>query len=230
VLLGVTGALALACFVKVCSVVFLGAPRTQAASQAHECGWPMRGAMLVLAGGCVAIGLAPIFFWPALARAIGAWCPAWSNPEEPAPLCTLGWVHVALAVAAAVAAWWLWRKVSRRGLNRALTWDCGYALPTARMQYTAGSFAGIITEWFAWILQPERHEHRAEDVFPAQASFEEHTPETVLERVVYPVSRVVMQISATARRLQHGRLQAYLLYLVIGLAVLAGLVLIGGGQ
>jgi hydrogenase-4 component B len=230
VLLGVTGALALACFVKVCGVVFLGAPRTPAAAHAHECGWPMRWAMIVLAGGCVAIGLAPIFFWPALARAIGAWCPGWSGAEVPAPLAELGWIHVALAVTAVVAAWWLWRKLKHRGLNRALTWDCGYALPTARMQYTAGSFAGIITEWFAWILQPERHELRTEEVFPAHASFEEHTPETVLEHVVQPVSRVVMQISATARCLQHGRLQAYLLYLVIGLAALAGLVLIGGGQ
>ena len=31
-----------------------------------------------------------------------------------------------------------------------------------------------------------------------------------------------------ARRLQHGRVQAYLLYLLIGLAALAGLVLWGG--
>ena len=230
VMLGVTGALALACFVKVCGIVFLGAPRTSAASHAHECGRPMRGSMIVLAGACVAIGLAPVFFWPALARAIGAWCPAWNSAEAPAPLFELAWAHVALAILASVAAWWLWRKVTRRGLSRALTWDCGYALPTARMQYTAGSFAGIITEWFAWILCPVRHEHRPEEIFPTHASFEEHTPETVLEHVIAPVGGVVMQASSVARRLQHGRLQAYLLYLVIGLAVLAGLVLTGGGQ
>jgi hydrogenase-4 component B len=230
VMLGVTGALALACFVKVCGVVFLGAPRTVAASRAHECGRPMRLAMVVLAGACVAIGLAPVFFWSALAPAIGTWCLAWNNAEVPAPLAALGWAHVLLAVIAVIAVGWLWRKVTRRGLNRALTWDCGYALPTARMQYTAGSFAGIITEWFGWILRPERHEHRPEEIFPSLASFEEHTPETVLERVVHPIGGVVMQVSAAARRLQHGRLQAYLLYLVIGLAVLAGLVLTGGGQ
>jgi hydrogenase-4 component B len=230
VLLGVTGALALACFVKVCGVVFLGAPRTTAAAEAHECGWRMRGAMLTLAGGCVAIGLAPILFWPALARAIGGWCPSWASPEPPAPLASLGWIDVVLAVVAAMAAGWLWRKIKHHGVKRALTWDCGYAEPTARMQYTAGSFAGIITEWFGWILRPERHEERGEDVFPAGASLVQHTPETVLERVIHPVGWVVMQVSTAARRLQHGRLQAYLLYLVIGLAVLAGLVLTGGGQ
>ena len=26
--------------------------------------------------------------------------------------------------------------------------------------------AGIITEWFAWILRPVRHEHRPENTFP----------------------------------------------------------------
>src|SRR6185295_17155857 len=60
VLLGLTGALALACFVKVCGVVFLGAPRSEAALAARESGPCMRGAMLALGAACVAIGLAPI--------------------------------------------------------------------------------------------------------------------------------------------------------------------------
>jgi len=48
--------------------------------------------------------------------------------------------------------------------------------------------------------------------------------------VVFPTNRVFMLVSAAARRLQHGHLQAYLLYLVIGLAALAALIFIGGGQ
>jgi len=228
ILLGVTGALALACFVKVCGVVFLGAPRSAAAKHAHECGPAMRGAMLVLAGACVATGLAPVLFWPALARAVGAWNPAWAGVATPAPLFVLSAAQVTLAVLAAGAAWWLWHRVQRGGLVRAPTWDCGYVAPTARMQYTAGSFAGIITEWFAWILRPVRHEHRPLETFPTAASFAEHTPETVLEHVVEPAGGVVMQLSLATRRLQHGRLQSYLLYLVIGLAALAIIVMTGG--
>ncbi|MFA6546090.1 MAG: proton-conducting transporter membrane subunit [Limisphaerales bacterium] len=228
--LGVTGALALACFIKVCGVVFLGAPRSPAAAHAHECGAAMRGAMLALGGTCVAIGIAPVLFWPAVMRAVGAWHPAWLNLEAPAPLVALGLIHLALAVFGVMAAWWLWQRVRGRGRSYGLTWDCGYATPTARMQYTAGSFASIITEWFAWILRPARHEHRPEVLLPAGASFAEHTPETVLEQVVEPLGDIVLQTSTATRRLQHGRVQSYLLYLLIGLAALAALVLIGGGE
>ena len=230
VLLAMTGALALACFVKVCGVVFLGLPRTEAAKHAHECGWLMRTPMLALAAACAAIGLAPVFFWPAIARAAAAWQPDPAGLNAPAPIVTLGACNAAFAILAALAAVALWRRVNHNGLSRAVTWDCGYAAPTARMQYTAGSFAGIITGWFAWILRPERHAHLPQGLFPNRASYAEHTPETVLEKVVEPAGGSVMAVARAARRLQHGRLQFYILYLVLGLAALALLVWMGGGR
>ena len=228
IFLGVTGALALACFVKVCGVVFLGAPRSERAVRAHECGPAMRGAMIALAAACVGIGLAPAFFWPSIARAVGAWQPAWAGTHTPAPLGILGLSNTVLATLCLLAAWGLWRLAKRQGMVRALTWDCAFAAPSARMQYTAGSFAGILTEWFAWILRPVRHGHLTERLFPKEAVWEEHTPETVLEHVVQPAGGVVMQLAMAARRVQHGTVQAYLLYVLIGLAVLAALALAGG--
>jgi hydrogenase-4 component B len=230
VLLAMTGALALACFIKACGVVFLGAARTNASARAHECGPMMRGPMLALAGSCVAIGLAPLVFWPAVARAASAWNPAWAGLEAPPSLGTIGVANVALTVIAIAAVSLLWRRTRKNGLRRALTWDCGYAAPSARMQYTAGSFAGIITEWFAWILRPLRHRQIPDGAFPADASFEEHTPETVLEQLIEPAGAGALQVAMVARRLQHGRLQAYLLYIVLGLAALAAVVLFGGGR
>jgi hydrogenase-4 component B len=223
VLLAMAGAMALACFSKVCGIVFLGAPRSEAAARARECGPLMRGPMLALAGACVAIGLAPVLFWPAMARAASAWNPAWSGLGSPVSLAALGAFHVSLLGVGALAGYLLWRRVRQNGLRRAPTWDCGYAAPTARMQYTAGSFAATVTGWFAWILDPQRHERRPDGPFPARASFEEHTPETVLERVIEPAGAAFLWMAAAARRLQHGRLQSYLLYLVVGLAALAAL-------
>jgi len=100
--------------------------------------------------------------------------------------------------------------------------------PTARMQYTSGSFAGLASGWFVWLLRPERIMQRPRGPLPASASRIERIPETVLERVITPAGEVIMRASAIARRLQHGRLQAYILYVVAGLLAVGILVLLGG--
>jgi hydrogenase-4 component B len=230
VFLGATGALALACFIKVCGVVFLGAPRSRAAQSARECSPAMRAPMLLLGGACVAIGLGPVFFWPALARALESWQPAWTGAPAPQALPTLGAANATLAIGATTAALWLGQRVARRGPRRMPTWDCGYAAPSARMQYTAGSFAGIVTEWFAWILRPVRHELAPDGALPRDAACEIRTPETVLERLIEPLGALTLRLAAATRRLQHGRLQAYLGYLLVGLAALAAAVLLGESQ
>ncbi len=230
IILAMTGALALASFAKAGAMIFLGAARTQAATKAHECGNWMRGPMLALACLCITIALSPVLFWPVLARAVEAWNPAWIAATAPAPLFTLGSVHVALALLLLIAAAGLWWKSHANGMRRGLTWDCGYAAPTARMQYTSGSFGGIAAGWFSWILQPQRKLRRPRGHFPSHAIRLERTPETVLERIITPASVVILQFSTAVRRLQHGRLQFYIVYLLAGLLALGILVLLGGTQ
>ena len=150
--------------------------------------------------------------------------------EAPGALVTLGPVHAGLAILIIAAATWLWRKAHATGMARSLTWDCGYAAPAARMQYTSGSFGGIFSAWFRWILQPERRMRRPRGVFPTEAIRLERVPEAVLERVIGPVGDVIMVVSTSVRRLQHGRLQFYILYVVGGLVALGGLVIFGGTQ
>lgn len=225
-LLGLTGALALACFTKVCGVVFLGAPRSVQAERAHESDWRMLGPMLLLAAACVAIGLGPVLFWPAIASVSAAWRPSWAGTDAPVPLATLSQAHVLIAVLVSTAVWWLLRRARRARL--AVTWDCGYAAPTARMQYSAGSFASTITGWFGFVLRPRRHVDLPPEPMPVMARRSEHTPETVLEYVVTPVSAAVLRLASAARRLQHGGVHSYLLYLVLGIGGLATIVLLGG--
>ena len=66
--------------------------------------------------------------------------------------------------------------------------------------------------------------------FPAEALRLERIPETVLERIIGPVSVAIMQVSTAVRRLQHGRSQFYILYVVAGLIALGVLVILGGAQ
>ena len=228
--LGTSGAIALASFVKAGATVFLGAPRGQRAAQAHESGWTMRGAMSVLAALCVLLALAPTLVWPALARASAAWHPAWQAMPVPAPLQAIGGAQLMLAVLLIAAGTYAWQRMRHGTVRRALTWDCGYAAPTARMQYSSGSFSGIIAGWSRWILRPQLVLRRPRGLLPSKAFRLERTPETVLDGVIAPISGLIMQTADGARRLQHGSLQAYILYVVVGLVALGAMVIGAGAQ
>jgi hydrogenase-4 component B len=220
ILLAVTGALALACFVKVCGVVFLGAPRTKCAQNARECDAGMRAGMAILAAGCLAVGLAPALIWPSLLRVAQAWMRIGPVQGVPNHLEPLGVAHplLALAILALCAAA---LAMLRGRCRRAVTWDCGYSAPSARMQYSAGSFAGIITAWFAWILRPVVRADLPVAIFPASSAINCHTPETVLESVICPTGNRVLRVADFVRAFQHGRVQSYLIYLCAALLILA---------
>ncbi len=234
-----TGALAVACFVKVFGVVFLGEPRTQAAREAHESSWLMLAPMGMLAIACATVGLAPGLFAPALDRAVGAWAGWPLAGESAAPglaaLVPLGWIP---ASAAALLAGVLLlvlpvMAVCRRARKRQAalpTWDCGYAASSPRLQYTASSFAEIVTSRFAWALRPKTHEPRIDRLFPAPASFHSHVDDTVLDTVVRPAGRFALLVSAWFRSLPGGQLQRYIIYILVVLVPLLIWALAGGGR
>ncbi len=105
-----------------------------------------------------------------------------------------------------------------RGIRHApitVTWDCGYAAPSPRMQYTSSSFAETLVKLFGWALQPKVHWPKIEGLFPPHTDFESHVEDTVLEKGVWPATRAVTWLFSWARYLQSGSLQAYLMYILV---------------
>ncbi|MCU0916146.1 MAG: hydrogenase [Planctomycetes bacterium] len=100
------------------------------------------------------------------------------------------------------------------------TWDCGYARPTARMQYTASSFAQPLTDLFRLVLGTRKHGGVPEGFFPPPATFETHTPDTAREHLFAPLLRLIDRSLAPLRRVQRGRIHEYLLYIAIVLVLL----------
>ncbi len=225
--LATAGAVALAAFAKASSVAFLGAPRSDAAHNAHECGPLMRGPMLAIAALCILLAFLPSLLWPALMRAASDWNPALTAVALPAAMPALALIQATLAAIAAVAVLLLVSRATKTGVRRGPTWDCGFAAPTPRIQYTGGSFSGIVEGWFGWLLQPQRFASDPRGTLPTSSVRVARIPETVLERIVGPVAAFVTGASAIARRLQHGRLQAYLLYILAGVFLVGITVFLG---
>jgi hydrogenase-4 component B len=105
------------------------------------------------------------------------------------------------------------------------TWDCGYADPTARMQYTATSFAGPLTGELHAVLLPDQHlphlrdaadaAARADRLFPASAAFSDHPRDPVLDRLLQPIGRAGAWCCLRLRVVHPGWIHLYLLYLAV---------------
>jgi len=219
-LLAVVGALALACFVKVSGVVFLGSPRTAAAENAREAPLSMKIPMLATAACCLFIGLAPPLIGPPLDAALAP--PLEGGAPHPlvssvVPLGSLSLLALVLLAGVLVLSALLLRR--RRGV---LTWDGGYAKPTRRMQYSASSLAQSIVGLFAWVLRPEEHTRAVQRPFPPSASWRSHVSELVLDRVLVPWARRWGKFAAWFRRLQQGLTQNYVAYILAALLALLG--------
>ena len=102
-ILALIGALAVACFVKVFTTVFLGTARSTHSDHARESTFAMIGPMVVLAACCLTIGLAPQGLPLVLDRSVKAWAPEISERLPPlaevAPLSSIGAIAVSLVLA-----------------------------------------------------------------------------------------------------------------------------------
>jgi len=214
--LALTGALALACFVKAFGAVFLGNPRTREAAEAGQAPASMRLAMVPLVLACVAIGVVPVALAPLLSRIVAiASGVSMSLVTTLAPLQRIA-APMAFVLAITVSA----LVIRLRRAPRTVTWDCGYARPTARMQYSSSSTARTLVAFFAWVMPPSVHAPGQLPLFPAEAALSTHMPDTVLDRGLLPALRRLQRIAGIAHYIQSGRVQLYLVYLGVTLLAL----------
>lgn len=223
--LALVGGLAVITFVKLYGMIFLGSPRTAAAAGSHEAGGLMIGAMLVLAVGCLIGGMAPLLLVKLVAPAV-SWYGG-SNGDlahqirqqvPVMPLTALNSLLVALILA--LSAGYLLR-LRKLPSSTGPTWGCGYLAPTPRMQYTGSSFSEMVVNLFGALVAPLRRRPALDMLFPpVGSSFCYAAAELVLDRVLTPIFSWIGWAFSYIRRLQHGQLHIYVLYIFATLFVL----------
>jgi hydrogenase-4 component B len=211
-------ALAAYVMVKFFGVIFLGQPRDPALHHAHEASWPERLGMLWLAAGCVLLGLFPALVIDWLAPVVqlltqhtlandGNWlmlAPISSKRASYAPLIFL------LVVTAVVVLTFLWvRRVYHGRVRRSDPWDCGYPEQNARMQDSAEGFGQPIRQIFDVFMRVERE---TPDPFDRSPRYRGDSRDKLWPLIYQPIARVTNWLSEQAGRLQHGRIQWYLIY------------------
>ncbi len=216
--LAMTGALAVACFVKLFGAVFLGAPRDERGNHQYQPPASMVIPMAVLALGCSCIGLFPMIASTSLDNAVKTWA---LLPGHTAPITTaapLKWMTVmglVFIVFVGIIVLALKKLMQTKIASKAGTWDCGYARPTARIQYTGSSLGQMLVGLFAFILWPKTTRPSTGRLFPDTAHFKSMVPDTFLDRLVMPLFGILGKYLPMLRVLQRGQTHLYVLYILV---------------
>jgi formate hydrogenlyase subunit 3/multisubunit Na+/H+ antiporter MnhD subunit len=224
--LALIGGLAALCFTKVVGTVFLGEPRTELVVATHCSGWLMVAPQIILAIGCLLVGLgapAIVTVLEPIAAGVARLGPASTTSVVEgviAPVSAAVWTTAGLFVVVLALAFLRRALLTGREVTRAGTWDCGYARPTARMQYSASSFAQPATGFFAAFLRPRATLTAPAGLFPRNAAFRTDTPDLCTEAIYLPATKTIGRIAGTLRWLQHGQIHIYIMYIAITLLAL----------
>lgn len=206
--------------VKFFGVVFLGQPREEALSEAHDAGGWERLGMLWLVAGCLLLGLLPIQFIavidPVTRQLTGAGlgttvaAGGWLLIPVEVERASYGPVIFLLGVAAgSVLAYLLVRWFYHGRSRRSPAWDCGFPWQTARMQDTAEGFGQPIRQIFEPFFRMERE---LPTPFDARPYYRVVVRDHFWHWIYLPLAGGVERLSRWIGLLQQGRIAVYLLY------------------
>ena len=219
-LIALVAALAGYTMVKFFGVVFLGRPRGDNLRQAHDARTWERLGMLLLAAGCVALGLAPVAFVQAIdpvtrllvgaglgpAVAQGAWllAPVGAGVASYGPAIFLIGVAASFLLAFALV-----RVFYHGRARRVPPWDCGYPWQSSRMQDSAEGFGQPIRQIFEPAFRMERE---LPSPFDSAPRYRVVVGDHFWHWLYLPVAAAVERAARLIGLLQRGRIAVYLLY------------------
>jgi hydrogenase-4 component B len=195
------GGLAVACFTKVFGVVFLGEARTDILKDCREPSRLLTVPMIAMAVLCLLIGVLPWAVWSAVLPAVSVISNGSAIADGRNVISSLNWISILFAALIILATLLLALRrllFRKKEVATTVTWDCGYAHPSPRMQYTAASFAEPIGTFF---------------------KFGEHVEDCAEARVFEPVFGRVGALLMYIRSKKKSTVQSYLALIFITLII-----------
>ena len=215
------GGLALLCFTKAFSIVFLGTPRTFIQDEIHETGFWQLFPMYMTVTLMIIIGFFPSFFINALQRPVNLFTHhivfnlTLIKVGAIDSLQVINWLFLGfiLFVLGIIV---LRKYVSRKkNINTGPTWGCGFSPADSKLQYTANSFVRTYSKLAKPLLDIEKDEVEVTEVFPSDKRYKTD-PHDKIERIfIDKPLKLINKATDLFLFLQNGHLQRYILYGII---------------
>ena len=215
------GGLAIICFTKAFSVVFLGNPRHEFHHEVTEVSQFQLLPLYFIVTFIVTIGLFPSLFLDLLIKPVQLFTGLrqlpfnsfHGNGIEVLSSVSMGSLYFILTILILLGI----RKLvlRKRAITISSTWGCGYTAPTAKIQYTGSSFSRTYSKLFAMIFLINKKEKNVQGVFPLYAHLETHIYDKTEKWLIdYPLGRLKYFLSRFLF-IQNGRLQTYVAYGIV---------------
>jgi formate hydrogenlyase subunit 3/multisubunit Na+/H+ antiporter MnhD subunit len=218
------GGLAILCFTKAFSIVFLGTSRSESPGDVQETGKMGLVPMYITALFMVIIGLFPYFFLNALQQPVNLFTSGMVfnlNLIQVGvidSLRTINWLFLGF-IFLVIAMLWLRKLITRkRILEKGPTWGCGYPAEANRFQYTANGFVRTYTKLARPALDIEKQDVEIPEVFPSEKHYETHPYDKMERFLIDRPLKFINRIIEAFLFLQNGHLQRYILYGIIFIA------------
>ena len=218
------GGLAILCFTKAFSIVFLGNPRDIQPEEINERGLWQLLPMYLTVSLMIAVGLFPSFFLEALQRPV--------NLYTHNTVFNLNLIKVGAIDSLQLVNWLFFGFIIfifglsglRKYLNRKKiiesgpTWGCGYSTASSKVQYTANSYVRSYSKLAKPLLDIEKKDVEIIKVFPDKKHYETDPYDRIERIFVDKPLKMINRISDIFLFLQNGHLQRYILYGIIFIA------------
>lgn len=220
------GGLALICFTKAFGIIFLGTPREKIEDK-PSAETPLSVIPLyVIATAILCIGVMPFLLANPLVQSIQLF-----QAENrglagllTAPiidtLTSIGWYSMGFIALALLLVGIRYYVTRNRALSDSETWGCGYSGDTSKMQYTASSYIRTFRKLAEPALSVEREKKEPDGLYPDEVGQVTH-PGDKMER--WLIDKPLGWYQALLNRfafLQNGKIQAYILYGVVFVALI----------
>lgn len=211
-MLALTSALAVACFIKAFSTVFLAMPRSKAAEGATEVPKAMLIGPAVLAALCILLG---VFSSQLLATAkLSILTP------NLLPISIIMLVFIGLTIVTI-------RLTRKNGVRNSETWGCGQISQNSKMEYTASGFSEPLLTVFRPIYRTDKISRRRfsdeNGTIFKDGEADIRTFKLFEERIYMPIAAAIRRFSEKVANIQDVDLDAHMLYAFIAVILLLGL-------
>ncbi|HEY8688164.1 MAG TPA: proton-conducting transporter membrane subunit [Chitinophagaceae bacterium] len=218
--LALTGGISMLTFTKSFGTMFLGNPRTHLHQQPVEVSLGMRLPQYFILIIMLSIGMFPQFYFSVVNEIVLRFIPAASSAGNLIPsslissISSIGKFSM-LFILLLILIYVVRKSFSlKRPVAKGLTWGCGYAAPTVRMQYTGKSFSKSIGKLLNFIILEKKKykEISAGEIFPAERKHSSHYNDFFVTKIFNGIVDRLLYSMNYFQFIQNGKIQMYILY------------------